>query len=586
MALDSSRSPVAAVWTDTDQTHAIGTTTVVVSSSQSFIQEKEREEPPEAAEDMAHRPQSPQARFGTSSSTNSGTLPQHSGLGRQPRQQGRHEQGHPTNSNNNNNFVNHHHHHPKRMRRPEQRTKQRQRRQRPRRRNLHWVEPPPGDGTTWPPPGTPVKNDTTTTTIPPALATPCGDDGLQCWNGGQCTRIPSNEDRWSVSGTIPACDCSTAWYLVEQDQDEEGTEHIQQFVGPTCQLAVQIEDYCPTPFLGNTGGAGRGKKTLDDAKKQRIVDKDLFCVNGGTCRSYTTTTDPDFRDEPCACLTGFTGKNCEYPPKEEDYTTSTATEAPTLAPTPPAGDKSGETDDAFWSSLSSSSSSSLSDQSTKMDSPWKVALLVLVLIFFAILASLFAIKLLLHRRRLLFRQQNQQQQQQQQHSGDHPVANPADPNDQCRAAAVDSSTDHKMVMTGETTATRSVVSWWWSLSRSSTNQTQLPGGDKQDGEPPLRSIIEEHEVEEMEICFEREEEEGEEDPHQDDPYRNKMLPEPHQFPSSSPSPSSPCMSCTGKIFFRLWGPGTHGFMPLSSFSSLSSTGGGASVGAPPTAVEL
>ncbi|KAL7559465.1 hypothetical protein ACA910_017479 [Epithemia clementina (nom. ined.)] len=115
---------------------------------------------------------------------------------------------------------------------------------------------------------------------------------LQCLNGGECQEA-------RATGTF-VCDCSMAFDINDNLDDESGgggggSDWIQRYVGTSCQVGAQKDDYCVSV-------------------NGHLVDKGLFCVNGGTCRSDTTADD--FHAQPCTCHHNFTGKHCEYAPGE------------------------------------------------------------------------------------------------------------------------------------------------------------------------------------------------------------------------------------------------------------------------------
>ncbi|KAL7557696.1 hypothetical protein ACA910_018492 [Epithemia clementina (nom. ined.)] len=103
---------------------------------------------------------------------------------------------------------------------------------------------------------------------------------LKCYNGGECMEGPTAEDG------VPVCDCTDAWDITGVAGDM-----IKRYVGKTCQTEVKKEDYCP----GNKG-----------------INRELFCLNGGTCRTKADNYD----EKPCKCPSGFKGRHCEYASSE------------------------------------------------------------------------------------------------------------------------------------------------------------------------------------------------------------------------------------------------------------------------------
>ncbi|KAL7568588.1 hypothetical protein ACA910_002699 [Epithemia clementina (nom. ined.)] len=104
------------------------------------------------------------------------------------------------------------------------------------------------------------------------LTTTCGD--LVCQHHGSCAKGHSYE----VEGAV--CDCTGAVQVIGNAPPYE----LKRWVGRTCEIEVQKEDYC--------------------LKNQTH----LFCVNGGSCRVKAN----NFVDKPCSCTDGFTGRYCEY----------------------------------------------------------------------------------------------------------------------------------------------------------------------------------------------------------------------------------------------------------------------------------
>ncbi|KAL7568590.1 hypothetical protein ACA910_002701 [Epithemia clementina (nom. ined.)] len=133
--------------------------------------------------------------------------------------------------------------------------------------------PPTASWTVWPTTDLPTPADPVVTSapIPPSSGggtfVQCGD--LQCENGGTC----GAGQNYNTQNAL--CECSTALVLV-------GSMY-RRFVGRTCEIQVQQENYCP----GENGE---------------------FCVHGGSCR----TNETDFLQKPCECPVQYTGRYCEY----------------------------------------------------------------------------------------------------------------------------------------------------------------------------------------------------------------------------------------------------------------------------------
>ena len=106
----------------------------------------------------------------------------------------------------------------------------------------------------------------------------CGDN-LTCLNGGSC--MEGHLEHYG-NNSKPLCNCKSA-IVMEDDPNDPGNLKAVQYVGVTCNIKVDHHHYC--------GG-----------------DADLFCINGGKCRTQAN----DYERNPCRCNENYAGRHCEY----------------------------------------------------------------------------------------------------------------------------------------------------------------------------------------------------------------------------------------------------------------------------------